>query len=604
MAAVSNMMPVSLPRFAPASTAASNAVQKQSDAGMPSHALVENGSGDILDFDMLAEYLLEDGSGATGLPAFDFSSETPPSSDQQQQAGVVSPDQATQFVDPLADAVAEMKKAGGAAAVPVPNVHVASTSQQAATVPIPAPAVAPVAAPVTAPAATPTSVPAAALAGASATALGGAQLTTPAVAPASASATAPAAAPSTAPANAPMPAFQQNSTGFAPAPVGTAVTASPVVHAVAPPPAAPIAAPPTLAPAPIRVPLANSLPQQPVLRSSLPDLNGSPHKRRRIDAAAPLVAAATAAPVGPLMTMNGQILPQAFPQRGGRQKSQAQIDRRRERNRILARRTRLRKKFFFESLQKDVTDLQQENVALKEIVRTRLNPDVAKSLLEDCNAIEELPTVVLEQCGVSTSQLGRQDFNLIQGIQKSQQCFVITDPSLQDNPIVYASDDFLGLTGYSREEVLGRNCRFLQGTETSPAKVAQIRKAVSVGEDCTVTMINYTADGTAFWNSLFIAALRDAQNNIVNFIGVIVKVAGPDPSDPEAGKPLPGEASPSNELSHILGDKHVDSVPPIGEDDAMAVAEAADGTVKAIEGVVTAALVTTPAVNSAATITS
>ncbi|EEC45015.1 predicted protein, partial [Phaeodactylum tricornutum CCAP 1055/1] len=117
-----------------------------------------------------------------------------------------------------------------------------------------------------------------------------------------------------------------------------------------------------------------------------------------------------------------------------------------------------------------------------------------------------------------------QDFNLVRSIQSSQHSFMITDPSLQDNPIVFASDDFLKLTGYTREQVLGRNCRFLQGTETSQEKVNQIRKNLSEGEDVTVTLMNYTADGTPFWNKLFIAALRDAQNNIVNFIGVIVKV--------------------------------------------------------------------------------
>merc|ERR1719354_1517421 len=69
----------------------------------------------------------------------------------------------------------------------------------------------------------------------------------------------------------------------------------------------------------------------------------------------------------------------------GRQKSQAQIDRRRERNRILARRTRLRKKFFFESLQKDVMELQRENSALRDIVRTEVEGEEGQQLLEQCN---------------------------------------------------------------------------------------------------------------------------------------------------------------------------------------------------------------------------
>merc|ERR1719354_935493 len=95
----------------------------------------------------------------------------------------------------------------------------------------------------------------------------------------------------------------------------------------------------------------------------------------------------------------------------GRQKSQAQIDRRRERNRILARRTRLRKKFFFESLQKDVIDLQKENMALKEVVRTHIKVDEAKNILGDCNATEKLPSIVLEHCGCP-ADLAQKDFNL------------------------------------------------------------------------------------------------------------------------------------------------------------------------------------------------
>jgi len=237
-----------------------------------------------------------------------------------------------------------------------------------------------------------------------------------------------------------------------------------------------------------------------------------------------------------------------IPDMGGRQnKSQAQIDRRRERNRILARRTRLRKKFFFESLQKDVADLQRENAALKSIVRSRLKPDDARALLSRCNANERLPSAIQHDAdgvpiggidGAGVKKLDREDFSLIQSIQNSQQCFIITDPSLHDNPIVYVSDDFLTLTGYSQEEVLGRNCRFLQGAETCQEKVARVRKAVQAGEDVNVTFANYTSDGNPFWNSLFIAALRDADNNIVNFIGVIVKVVGPEPGDTEYGKVL------------------------------------------------------------------
>mmetsp|Transcript_29390 Transcript_29390/g.45055 ORF Transcript_29390/g.45055 Transcript_29390/m.45055 type:complete len:473 (-) Transcript_29390:955-2373(-) len=265
----------------------------------------------------------------------------------------------------------------------------------------------------------------------------------------------------------------------------------------------------------------------------------SRHKRPRIDQ--PLIASTT----GTLVTVDGQNIFPGQISRGGRQKSQAQVDRRRERNRILARRTRLRKKFFFESLQKEVIDLQKENMVLKDMVKTKLPSEKSKSILEECKAGDKLPSVVSDVCGEET-ELDQRDFSLMQSIQSSQKCFVITDPSLQDNPIVYASEDFLSLTGYARDDVLGRNCRFLQGTETSTTKVEEMRKGLAAGEDVSVCLINYKADGTAFWNKLFIAALRDAQNNIVNFIGVIVKVASPDEGDSEAGKTLPGESTPEN----------------------------------------------------------
>ena len=103
--------------------------------------------------------------------------------------------------------------------------------------------------------------------------------------------------------------------------------------------------------------------------------------------------------------------------------------------------------------------------------------------------------------------------------------FVITDPTLPDNPIVYASQGFLILTGYPLEQVLGRNCRFLQGPETDPKAVAAIREGIETGEDTTVVIANYRIDGTKFWNQFFVAALRDGEGNIVNYLGVQCKVS-------------------------------------------------------------------------------
>jgi PAS domain S-box-containing protein len=102
---------------------------------------------------------------------------------------------------------------------------------------------------------------------------------------------------------------------------------------------------------------------------------------------------------------------------------------------------------------------------------------------------------------------------------------VVTDPSLPDNPIVYATQGFLNLTGYTLDQVLGRNCRFLQGPETDPKAVEKIRRSIEEGTDMSVCLLVYRVDGTTFWNQFFIAALRDASGNITNYVGVQCKVS-------------------------------------------------------------------------------
>lgn len=97
---------------------------------------------------------------------------------------------------------------------------------------------------------------------------------------------------------------------------------------------------------------------------------------------------------------------------------------------------------------------------------------------------------------------------------------VLADPRQPDCPLVYVNAAFLRMTGYAEEEVLGRNCRFLQGPETNPAAVQEMREALGQDRVCQVLLLNYRKDRTTFWNELTLSPVRDAHGVLTHFIGV------------------------------------------------------------------------------------
>ena len=96
----------------------------------------------------------------------------------------------------------------------------------------------------------------------------------------------------------------------------------------------------------------------------------------------------------------------------------------------------------------------------------------------------------------------------------------IADARLPDNPLIYANAGFERLTGYSADEVLGRNCRFLQGPGTDEATLDSLRAAISEQREITVQLLNYRKDGTTFWNRLSITPVRGTSGAVTHFIGV------------------------------------------------------------------------------------
>jgi PAS domain S-box-containing protein len=94
---------------------------------------------------------------------------------------------------------------------------------------------------------------------------------------------------------------------------------------------------------------------------------------------------------------------------------------------------------------------------------------------------------------------------------------LITDPRQDDNPIVFVNGAFLDLTGYTEDQVMGRNCRMLQGPDTDRTTVAELRRAVDERRAVAVDLLNYKADGSPFWNALFFGPIFDQDGNILYF---------------------------------------------------------------------------------------
>lgn len=110
---------------------------------------------------------------------------------------------------------------------------------------------------------------------------------------------------------------------------------------------------------------------------------------------------------------------------------------------------------------------------------------------------------------------------LVGAVAASSLPMVLTDPGAPDNPIVQSNAAFLRLTGYAPEEILGRNCRLLQGPDTDRAAAAAIRAALAAREAVSIDILNYRRDGTTFWNALTVSPIADGAGNLRYFLGIL-----------------------------------------------------------------------------------
>lgn len=120
---------------------------------------------------------------------------------------------------------------------------------------------------------------------------------------------------------------------------------------------------------------------------------------------------------------------------------------------------------------------------------------------------------------ISSANLPR---TMIRAVAAAGQSISIADYSAPDQPLVYVNQAFEKLTGYLAAEILGRNCRFLQGPTNSglqPTAVTQLRTAITAGQEIRTVLRNYRKDGTSFWNEVHLSAVRDATGQITHYVG-------------------------------------------------------------------------------------
>jgi len=110
-------------------------------------------------------------------------------------------------------------------------------------------------------------------------------------------------------------------------------------------------------------------------------------------------------------------------------------------------------------------------------------------------------------------------------ISSSPTAAVISNPRLPDNPIIACNDAFVELTGYSREEIIGRNCRFLRGAGTEDDKARVLREGIWRKQPVMVEIVNYKKDGTRFRNAVMVAPIFDAEGEIEYYLGSQVEIA-------------------------------------------------------------------------------
>ncbi len=119
----------------------------------------------------------------------------------------------------------------------------------------------------------------------------------------------------------------------------------------------------------------------------------------------------------------------------------------------------------------------------------------------------------------SDSSLSLDPTLLMAAVESAAVGIAITNACLPDNPVIYVNTAFIRMTGYSTDDCVGINCRFLQGPDTDRETVARMRAAIAKGHGCHEVLLNYTKDGQPFWNELTVTPIFSASGELISFVG-------------------------------------------------------------------------------------
>ena len=126
----------------------------------------------------------------------------------------------------------------------------------------------------------------------------------------------------------------------------------------------------------------------------------------------------------------------------------------------------------------------------------------------------KVPPVHLDDA--AAPEVARHDI-FFAAVETTRMPMVVTDPHQDDNPIIFCNPAFAKMTGYRPEEIVGQNCRFLQGPESDRAVVAQVREAIAREEQVSVELLNYRKNGSTFWNALFVSPVFGPDGKLLYF---------------------------------------------------------------------------------------